>query len=261
MPDSGNPLFTVARAAAKQSAQALRLGAAVLDHLSGGDDQQPEPPEQPREAPERAERPAGPRRGPAAGRPAPKPRPSRQASTRPKDLDDGTIARKVESAIAREGKVPKGAVDVNVADGVAFLRGQVKHPDDVNRLEQIAGAVPEVKGVENLLHLPKTPSPTRTDTPEHQRTPAGRRSKPHTPEIHLEPSDVNAEIPVPGAEPSPAQLARQRKGRPASPLGSHAPAGAGGAGGSAGAPKVTPPSQPARPGGTPEKDPEPAKPA
>ena len=29
--------------------------------------------------------------------------------------------------------------------------------------------IPEVKGVENLLHLRKTPAPTRADTPRSQR--------------------------------------------------------------------------------------------
>src|SRR5690606_1959662 len=83
----------------------------------------------------------------------------------PKDLDDATIARKVESAIFRDRKIAKGKVDVNVADGVVWLRGEVKRPELVTEAEDRARAVPEVREVENLLHLPKTPAPSRTDTP------------------------------------------------------------------------------------------------
>ena len=53
----------------------------------------------------------------------------------PKPLDDATIARKVESAIFRDRKVAKGKVDVNVAQGAVWLRGEVKTPDLVTLLE------------------------------------------------------------------------------------------------------------------------------
>src|SRR5215213_5249443 len=110
--------------------------------------------------------------------PAPRPTPPRR---RPKDLDDVAIARKVESIIFRDRKVAKGKVDVNVADGVVWLRGEVKTPDLVKQLEARAREIPEVNGVENLLHLPKTPAPSRTDTPPSQRrtrrSPAPKRRR------------------------------------------------------------------------------------
>jgi BON domain len=92
-----------------------------------------------------------------------------QASQRPKELDDVGLARKVESVIFREETVPKGKIDVNAADGVVWLRGEAKTPEMIKELESQAAAIPEVKRVENLLHLPKTPAPTRTDTPPSQR--------------------------------------------------------------------------------------------
>lgn len=124
----------------------------------------------------------------AQARPAPTPKPKRrqpqkraqarkktpgpQASQAPKDLDDVGLARKVETIIFRDAAVPKGKIDVNAANGVVWLRGEAKTPEMIKMLEREAGAIPEVKRVENLLHLPKTPAPTRTDTTP-RATPVG----------------------------------------------------------------------------------------
>ena len=94
-------------------------------------------------------------------------------SSEPKDLDDRTLKSKVETEIFREEGAPKGSVDVNVVDGVVELRGQVKRPEDKKALEAKAREVPEVRDVNNLLHLPKTPAPTRTESPGRQRRKAG----------------------------------------------------------------------------------------
>lgn len=147
------------------------------------------------------------------GEPEPPPRP-------PKDLDDVAIARKVESAIFRSRTVAKGKVDVNVADGVVWLRGEVKTPDLVRQLEAKAYEVPEVKGVENLLHLPKTPAPSRTDTPASQRK--TRRTKPRPGARKVSPGNVSEEAPAPaGAEPTPKAVSAAGGGRKPAPLGSH----------------------------------------
>jgi hypothetical protein len=110
-------------------------------------------------------------RAPAPGAPAPRapkpaaraPRkPSPQASRVPKDLDDVALARKVETIIFRDDSIPKGDIDVNAANGVVWLRGQAKTPEMIKSLASQTAAIPEVRQVENLLHLPKTPAPTRT---------------------------------------------------------------------------------------------------
>ena len=142
-------------------------------------------------------------------------------SSRPKQLDDVTIARKVESELFRSRSVPKGKIDVNVADGVVWLRGEAKNPAMVKRLEQQAASIPEVVRVENLLHLPRTPAPSRTDTPASQRK--TRRTRPTQARRKVTPRKVTAERRVSGAEPSPAELASKRAGRKASPLGSKKP--------------------------------------
>jgi len=58
---------------------------------------------------------------------------------------------------------------VNVAHGVVWLRGEARTPQLIKLAEARAAEVPEVTKVENLLHLPKTPAPSRTDTPPRQR--------------------------------------------------------------------------------------------
>ena len=76
----------------------------------------------------------------------------------PKDLDDVTLARKVETEIFRPADAPKGSVNVNVEDGVVYLRGEVERPELIKDLESSARKVQGVREVENLLSLPKTPA-------------------------------------------------------------------------------------------------------
>jgi hypothetical protein len=156
---------------------------------------------------------AAPERPPAPPAPPPaRPRPV------PKPLDDGTIARKVESAIFRTRQVSKGKVDVNVAEGVVWLRGEVRTPELVRRTEERAASVPEVRSVENLLHLPKTPAPSRTDSPPPQRK--TRRSPARPAKRTVAPSKVTEEAPSPpGAEPTPREVAAGGRGRAPAPLG------------------------------------------
>ena len=77
-----------------------------------------------------------------------------------KDYDDTTLARKVETEIFRAEDAPKGQVDVNVVDGVVYLRGQLEQPELVDELVEKTRKVSGVKGVENLLHTPGTPAPS-----------------------------------------------------------------------------------------------------
>ena len=77
----------------------------------------------------------------------------------PKDFDDVTLARKVESEIFRDADVPKGQIDVNVQEGVVQLRGEVPNPDMLKDLVEKTRQVQGVRDVESLLHLPGTPAP------------------------------------------------------------------------------------------------------
>jgi BON domain-containing protein len=147
------------------------------------------------------------------------------------DMDDVTLARKVETEIFRGRGAPKSTVDVNVVDGVVWLRGEVKRPEQVRRLEQKARSVPEVRGVENLLHLVKTPAPTRADTPKRQQRTRSSTKRPAPRQRAAgRVSDDRTDAIVPQAEPSPAEHASEGEGRTPAPLGStdtsaQAPAG------------------------------------
>lgn len=78
--------------------------------------------------------------------------------------DDVTLARKVESEIFRETDAPKGSVDVNVEQGVVYLRGEVGTAERQEALAGAARAVEGVQGVKNLLHLPGEQARTIEDT-------------------------------------------------------------------------------------------------
>jgi osmotically-inducible protein OsmY len=85
--------------------------------------------------------------------------PSMPGRHRIKDVDDVTLARKVETEIFRDASAPKGEVSVDVQAGVAYLRGTVADEGWIARLADEAKKVDGIKGVENLLHRPGTPAP------------------------------------------------------------------------------------------------------
>jgi osmotically-inducible protein OsmY len=70
------------------------------------------------------------------------------------ELDDATLAHKVESIVFRDPDVPKGQININAERGVVFLRGQVERAELVEDLEVRARKVKGVRDVRNLLHLP-----------------------------------------------------------------------------------------------------------
>jgi BON domain len=81
----------------------------------------------------------------------------------PKDFDDNTLANKVRTEIFRPEDAPKGDVNVNVEDGVVYLRGEVEKPELIEDLVERAKAVQGVQGVENLLHVPGTEAPAKAE--------------------------------------------------------------------------------------------------
>jgi hypothetical protein len=144
--------------------------------------------------------------------------------SKPKDLDDVTLARKVESEVFRDRRIAKGKVDIDVVNGVVSLRGQARTPALVKLAERRASSVPEVGKVENLLRLPKTPAASRTDTPARQRKTQRSPKKPRRREVSR--PAPTAEEPAAEAEPTPAELAARGEGRRPAPLGQGEQAGA-----------------------------------
>jgi len=153
----------------------------------------PPPPERTQAAPKR--------RTPARKRTSP------QATQTPKDLDDVALARKVETIIFRDDSVPKGKIDVNAADGVVWLRGEAKNPEMIKTLERETSAIPEVKKVENLLHLPKTPA----------RRPAPARKQGARTVQRRETNERRSAV----GEDLPVETAHEGEGRRPAPLGSN----------------------------------------
>jgi osmotically-inducible protein OsmY len=68
--------------------------------------------------------------------------------------NDQALAERVKSEIFQPEDVPKGSVNVNVENGVVYLRGEVKRPDQIRKLVEQAGEVDGVAAVESLLHTP-----------------------------------------------------------------------------------------------------------
>jgi hypothetical protein len=192
-----NPLETLTKVVGFGFQQGQKiLGGAISTVTGGGDDaaQQQEAPEQ------RAAK-------------------QRRSSQQPKPLDDVTITRKVETEIFRGTKVAKGKISVNTADGVVWLRGEAKNPEQVKELEAKAKAIPEVKRVENLLHLPKTPAPTRTDAPKSQRKTRTTKSAQSSRKVTTGRTTSEKQSSTAPKEPAPADLASSQTGRQPAPLG------------------------------------------
>jgi osmotically-inducible protein OsmY len=122
----------------------------------------------------------------------------RKRTPEPQPLDDGMIAREVESTIFRDVEVDRGQVDVTVAEGVVRLRGDVRSPDVVDELGARAAGVPHVRRVENLLRA-TAPRP-ETATPAAQQL--GTSSGPPVPASVLRTTGLAAAAPEAGAAPS-----------------------------------------------------------
>jgi osmotically-inducible protein OsmY len=89
------------------------------------------------------------RRG--AQQPKPAHHPKSEAQPAPNDQD---LADRVKSQIFQPEDAPKGSVNVNVENGVVYLRGEVNRADQIQKLVEQAGEVDGVTAVESLLHTP-----------------------------------------------------------------------------------------------------------
>lgn len=74
-------------------------------------------------------------------------------------LNDPALASKVESEIFRDPDVPKGDIVVQAHDGIVELRGEVPQQELIDELVERTRRIPEVRDVENLLHVAGTPAP------------------------------------------------------------------------------------------------------
>src|SRR3954452_20147391 len=98
----------------------------------------------------------------------------------PKELTDPTLKTKAESTISRLPGVSKAKVDVTVANGTVTLHGEVRNQAQMTSLQNAVRAIPEVKGVESELHLPKTPPPSTPKAGQRKQSKPKATSKPAT---------------------------------------------------------------------------------
>jgi hypothetical protein len=81
--------------------------------------------------------------------------------------NDAVLAHKVESVLFRDPQIDKGRIDINAENGTVVLRGIAETPERIHEIEGRVKAIDGVRDVENLLHLPNTPAPTRIEAPVH----------------------------------------------------------------------------------------------
>lgn len=87
----------------------------------------------------------------------------RHLKQEPKIFDDATLAQKVRSEVIGRPGMRAGGIIVDAQDGCVTLRGQVKHAEDIRRLEKAVRKVPGVADVMSYLHLPETPAPNKLE--------------------------------------------------------------------------------------------------
>ena len=66
---------------------------------------------------------------------------------------DAMMTDQVRRKLANDAEVKGGALDVDVKDGVATIKGKVSRQKDVGRAERIAKKVKGVKSVVNQLEV------------------------------------------------------------------------------------------------------------
>lgn len=79
------------------------------------------------------------------------------------DLDDVTLAHRVESEVYRHEEIPKGALNIDAFEGTVVVRGAVRRPEQIRHLESRVRRVRGVRRVQNLVHLEGTPAPNKAD--------------------------------------------------------------------------------------------------
>jgi osmotically-inducible protein OsmY len=79
-------------------------------------------------------------------------------------LNDPALAQKVESEVFQDKDIPKDKLNVNVENGVVYLRGELPDRELMDELVARTRKVDGVRGVENLTHLPSEAPPTRVQT-------------------------------------------------------------------------------------------------
>lgn len=78
-------------------------------------------------------------------------------------VDDVELAHKVESRVFARPGMPKGRINVNVEDGIVYLRGQLENEMQIRRVERVVYKIDGVAGVVSLLHIDGHPAPNKEE--------------------------------------------------------------------------------------------------
>ena len=76
------------------------------------------------------------------------------------EVDDVTLARMAESALARDPRTSKARLSIHAECGVLVLHGEVVTAGAIDDIVEVCHAVDGVREVRSLLHLPGQPVPS-----------------------------------------------------------------------------------------------------
>ena len=76
-------------------------------------------------------------------------------------MDDAAIASLVRTKVLGRPDLDTGGLVVDVVQGVVFLRGDLKDRRQVDEVVDLTGTVPGVQEVQDLIHLPESPTASR----------------------------------------------------------------------------------------------------
>lgn len=77
--------------------------------------------------------------------------------------DDGTLKDRIESEIFSDTETSRENININVVNGIVTVRGELPNQGEIDDLVKRIQSVPNVKGVQNFLHLPGTPAPNKAE--------------------------------------------------------------------------------------------------
>jgi osmotically-inducible protein OsmY len=78
--------------------------------------------------------------------------------------DDNTLRDRVESEVFRDARFSREHLNLLVVEGVVDLHGELSSQSEIDDLVSRVTSIPNVKGVQNHLHLPGTPAPNKEDS-------------------------------------------------------------------------------------------------
>jgi osmotically-inducible protein OsmY len=82
-------------------------------------------------------------------------------TSRIEDTDDATITQRIQSEVFGSADVPKDRIALNVAGGVAELRGELDAQEDIDALFVRVSAVQGVRSVRNHLRVHGADAPNK----------------------------------------------------------------------------------------------------